>query len=256
MTVLTIARSTFREAARDRVLYSPAVFAVLMTGAAILVGQVSIGIERQVVINLGLAAVTFFGVIVAILVGTGLVAKEIQKRTLYTVLSRPVERWQFVAGKFVGLAGTLAINGGLMGLGLLAALRYVSPGFSGADAWVLVAVYFILLQLLMVCGLALLFSTFSSPLLAGVFSFALFVLGNFAQELRDVAQSGAGWVHPLMVGATYLMPNFSAFNVAAGVAHGESIASLLILHNSIYAVTYTGMVLCAAVLAFEWRELQ
>ena len=103
--VLNIASNTFREAVRDRVLYNLIAFALLMSGAAILIGQISIEIERLVVINLGLTAVSLFGIVIAIFIGIGLVSKEIERRTLYTILSRPVRRWEFIAGKFLGLGG-------------------------------------------------------------------------------------------------------------------------------------------------------
>src|SRR2546425_7768697 len=121
--ILHIATNTFREAVRDRVLYNLIAFALLMTGAAVLVGQISIDIEKLVVINLGLTAVSLFGIVIAIFIGIGLVSKEIEKRTLYTVLSRPVRRWEFIAGKFFGLTGTLGVNtvlmagGGVLGVG-------------------------------------------------------------------------------------------------------------------------------------------
>ena len=108
--IVYIASNTFREAVRDRVLYNLIAFALLLSGAAILVGQISIEIEKLVVINLGLTAVSLFGVVIAIFIGIGLVSKEIEKRTLYTVLSRPVRRWEFIVGKFFGLAGTLVVN--------------------------------------------------------------------------------------------------------------------------------------------------
>src|SRR5581483_93662 len=113
-----IASNTFREAVRDRVLYNLIAFAVLMCGAAILVGQISIGIERLVVVNLGLSAVSFFVVVIEIFIVIGLVLKEIEKRTLYTVLARPVHRWEFIVGKFVGLAGTLIVNTFFMAVGV------------------------------------------------------------------------------------------------------------------------------------------
>src|SRR5579863_557428 len=161
-----IASNTFREAVRDRVLYNLIAFALLMSGAAILVGQISIDIERLVVINLGLTAVSLFGVVIAIFIGIGLVSKEIDKRTLYTVLSRPVQRWEFIVGKFFGLAGTLVVNASFMAVGVFAALYYVSHHFQTSDGWVLVALYFIILQFLIITSLALLFSSFSSPLLS------------------------------------------------------------------------------------------
>src|ERR1700745_2260847 len=146
--VYHIATNTFREAVRDRVLYNLIAFALLLTGAAVLVGQVSIEIERLVVINLGLTAVSLFGIVIAILIGIGLVSKEIEKRTLYTVLSRPVRRWEFIVGKFFGLAGTLVVNTFLMAIGVFGALLYVAHKLTRPDSWVMVAVYFIVLQFL------------------------------------------------------------------------------------------------------------
>ena len=132
--IVHIASNTFREAVRDRVLYNLIVFALLMSGASILVGQISIDIERLVVINLGLTAVSLFGMVIAIFIGIGLVSKEIEKRTLYTVLSRPVRRWEFIVGKFFGLAGTLVVNTFFMAIGVFAALLYVSHHFQKPDA--------------------------------------------------------------------------------------------------------------------------
>ena len=120
--IVHIARNTFREAVRDRVLYNLIAFALLLSVAAIFVSQISIDIERLVVINLGLTAVSLFGVVIAIFIGIGLVSKEIEKRTLYTVLSRPVRRWEFIVGKFFGLAGTLVVNTFFMAIGVFAAL--------------------------------------------------------------------------------------------------------------------------------------
>jgi len=251
-----IAANTFREAVRDRVLYNLIAFAVLMSAAAVLVGQISIDIERLVVVNLGLSAVSLFGVVIAIFVGIGLVSKEIDKRTLYTVLSRPVRRWEFIAGKFLGLAGTLAVNTALMAVGVFGALLYVSHHFQSSDGWVLVALYFIGLQFLIITALSLLFSTFSSPLLSSVFAFSLFVIGSFAEDLRGFAGIVRGPTHWLATAAAYLVPNFSALNLISSVAHEQPISGQLVLYNTAYALVYTGMVLCGAVLIFERRNLK
>ena len=119
-----IASNTFREAVRDRVLYNLIAFALLLSGAAIFIGQISIDVERLVVVNLGLTAVSLFGVVIAIFIGIGLVSKEIEKRTLYTVLSRPVRRWEFIVGKFFGLAGTLVVNTFFMAIGVFGATTH------------------------------------------------------------------------------------------------------------------------------------
>lgn len=255
--ILHIASNTFREAVRDRVLYNLIAFALLLSGAAILVGQISIDIERLVVVNLGLTAVSLFGVVIAVFIGVGLVSKEIEKRTLYTVLSRPVCRWEFILGKFLGLAGTLVVNTFFMAIGVFAALLYVAHRFHRPDAWILVALYFIVLQFLILCALALLFSSFSSPLLSAVFALSLFVIGCFSEDLRRFAFiTGNGVTHWVTTVAAYVVPNFSALNVISSVAHEQPVAGTLILYNTAYCLFYTGMVLCGAVLIFERRNLK
>jgi ABC-type transport system involved in multi-copper enzyme maturation permease subunit len=254
--IVHIASNTFREAVRDRVLYNLIAFALLMSGAAILVGQISIDIERLVVINLGLTAVSLFGMVIAIVIGIGLVSKEIEKRTLYTVLSRPVGRWEFIVGKFLGLAGTLVVNTFFMALGVFAALLYVSHHFQKTDGGVLVALYFIILQFLIITALTLLFSSFSSPLLSAVFAFSLFVIGGFAEDLRGFARMTQGITRWLATGAAYLVPNFSALNVISSVAHAQPVAGQLILYNTAYALVYATTALCGAVLIFERRDLK
>jgi ABC-type transport system involved in multi-copper enzyme maturation permease subunit len=251
-----IASNTFREAVRDRVLYNLIAFALLLTGAAIFVGQISIEIERLVVVNLGLTAVSLFGVVIAIFIGIGLVSKEIEKRTLYTVLSRPVRRWEFIVGKFFGLAGTLAVNTFFMAIGVFAALFYVARKFEAGDASILVALYFIILEFLIICSLALLFSSFSSPLLSAVFAFSLFVIGSFADDLRGFAGMTHGATRWIATGTAYLVPNFSTFNVISSVAHQQPVGSQLILQNTLYALFYTAMALSGAILIFERRNLK
>ncbi len=254
--IVHIASNTFREAVRDRVLYNLIVFALLMSGASILVGQISIDIERLVVINLGLTAVSLFGVVIAIFIGIGLVSKEIEKRTLYTVLSRPVRRWEFIVGKFFGLAGTLVVNTFFMAVGVFAALLYVSHRFQKPDAWVLVALYFIILQFLIITALTLFFSSFSSPLLSAVFAFSLFVIGSFAEDLRGFAGISQGITRWLATGAAYIVPNFSALNVISSVAHSNPVPGQLILYNSAYALVYATVAISGAVLVFEHRNLK
>lgn len=254
--VLHIAINTFREAVRDRVLYNLIAFALLMSAAAVLVGMISINIERLVVIHLGLTAISLFGTVIAIFIGIGLVSKEIEKRTLYTVLSRPVRRWEFIAGKFFGLTGTLLVNTFFMALGVLLALAYVSHRLTSFDLAVLVAVYFIVLEFLIITALALFFSSFSSPLLSAIFAFALFVIGSFAEDLRGFASMTHGIARWLATAAAYLVPNLSALNIVNQAGHGEGVAARLILFNSAYALVYTVAVVSGAVLIFERRNLK
>jgi ABC-type transport system involved in multi-copper enzyme maturation permease subunit len=254
--VAHIAFNTFREAVRDRVLYNLIAFTLLLSAGAILVGQVSLGIERVVVVNLGLTAVTLFGVVIAIFIGIGLVSKEIEKRTLYTVLSRPVRRWEFVVGKFFGLTGTLVVNTFFMAIGVFLALLYVAHRLDKADWGIAVALYFIVLQFLIVCSITLLFSSFSSPLLSAVFAFALFIIGNLAEDLRGFAAVANGIAGIVATFVAYVVPNLSAFNVVNQVAHGDALPGKLILFNTIYALLYSVMAISGAVLIFQKRNLK
>jgi ABC-type transport system involved in multi-copper enzyme maturation permease subunit len=254
--IAAISFNTFREAIRDRVLYNLIFFALLMVGSALLFGQISIGIHEIVLINLGLTAISIFGIVIAIFIGIGLVSKEIDKRTLYTVLARPVRRWEFIVGKFFGLVGTLLVNAFLMALGFFAALLYLLHRFQPADLYLLAAIYFIVLQFVIVTALALLFSSFSSPLLSAVFAFALFIIGSFAEDLRAFAAMAHGLAGWIAEGAAYLVPNFAALNVISLVAHREPIAGALIAYNTAYALLYATAALCAAALIFQYRNLK
>ena len=254
--VLAITSNTFREAVRDRVLYNLILFALLMIGASLLLGEITIGVERQLLTNLGLTAISLFGVLIAIFIGIGLVSKEIDKRTLYTVLTRPVQRWEFIAGKYLGLVVTLVVNTAFMTLGFYIALLYLARGFQKADAYILVAIYFILLQFLMVTAIALLLSSFSTPIESAVLSFAIFVVGCFNEDLRQFAAAARGVGHYVGVAASYVIPNFSGLNVVNTVAHGNAVSGELILLNSAYALTYAAAVVFAAALIFQNRNMK
>ncbi|HZQ92652.1 MAG TPA: ABC transporter permease [Terriglobales bacterium] len=251
-----IAANTFREAVRDRVLYNLIVFALVLVGAAVLFGQISIGIEKIVLINLGLTAISLFGILIAIFIGIGLVSKEIDKRTLYTVLSRPVRRWEFIVGKFLGLSGTLVVNTSLMALGFFAALFYVTHGFSAQDVSLLAALYFIVLQFVLMTALALLFSSFSTPIESSVLAFAFFVIGSFAEELRSFAAMVTGVTRWASAAVAYIVPNFAALNVISPVAHGEAVSGRLLLFNTIYTLLYAAAAISGAVLIFDRRDLK
>jgi ABC-type transport system involved in multi-copper enzyme maturation permease subunit len=254
--ILPIAYNTYREAVRDRILYNLIVFALLIVGSALFIGQISLEIERIVLINMGLTSISLFGIVIAILIGISLVWKEIERRTIYTVLAHPVRRWEFLFGKFLGLFGTLTFNAALMSIGFFAALFYLSHSFSRPDVYILAAVYFIVLQLMMMTALAMLFSTYSSPLLSSIFAFATFAIGTFSEDLHNFAAAAHGPVRVLMTGVAYVVPNFSSLNVILQVAHGVPVDAALVLQNTVYAITYTAVVLCCAAAIFENRNFK
>jgi ABC-type transport system involved in multi-copper enzyme maturation permease subunit len=240
--VWTVATNTFREAVRDRVLYNLVFFALLMIGAAILVGQISIGIEESVIVSLGLTAISVIGIFIAVFIGVGLVSKEMDKRTLYALLAKPVQRWQFLLGKFVGLVMTLTVNTAAMTVGLYLALAIVKHPLTKGDWYLFAAVYLILLKLALIVALAMLFSCFTTPFLAILFTLGLYVAGLFAQELRTMqAVNLSASAMKMFRAISYLLPNFENFNVMGAVAHDRGVPGILVLQNTGYTLLYGAM---------------
>ena len=226
-----------------------------MIGAAILLGSISVGVEHIILVNLGLGAISVFGLVIAIFIGIGLVSKEIERRTIYNILSKPVTRAEFILGKYAGLVLTLLVNTAIMTVGFYVALAIQNKGFGRQDLSLLVAIYFILLELAIVVGIAIFFSCISTSILSAVFTFCLFVIGNFSSDIRGFGQqSGSPVLEKVTAALYYLLPNFSDFNVIDKVAHGMRIPGVLILANTCYAFLYIGVLLSGAILVFEERE--
>src|ERR1700694_4842163 len=169
--VVAIARNAFREAVRDRVLYNRVVFVLLLIAAAILLGEISAGQEAKIIVDLGLSAILLFGVFIAIFVGVCLVYKEIERRTLYAILSKPIGRGEFLLGKYLGLCLTLLVNVAIMGAGLSLALIYVRRGWDPLVVRIWPAIFLIYIELVILTGVAMLFSAFSSPALSALLTF-------------------------------------------------------------------------------------
>ena len=184
-----IARNTFREAVRDRVLYNLVLFVLLLIAAAIFIGELSGGQERKIIVDLGLSAMLLFGVFIAIFVGVGLVYKEIERRTIYAIFSKPVGRGEFLLGKYLGLCLTLLVNVVVMGLGVSLALAYVAKGWDPLILTLWPAVLMIYMELMLITALALLFSSFSSPALSALLTFCIFIIGHFSADLKSLATS-------------------------------------------------------------------
>ena len=254
--IVAIARHTFKESVRDKVLYNLIVFALLLIAASILFGQISVGVEQIILVNLSLSAISVIGLVMAIFIGIGLVSKEIDQRTVHNILSKPVRRWEFIIGKYCGLLLTLTVNTAIMTAGFYVALFSQQHSLGPNDLAALEAVYLILLELALVTGIALLFSCLSTPVLSAVYTFALFVIGNFLGDMRDFGdQSSAPGVRALTHALYHLLPNFSDFNVISRAAHGERLAPVLLVANSLYALLYAAVLISGAVLIFEEREL-
>jgi len=216
-----------------------------------------VGVEQIILITLGLTSISVFGLLIAIFIGIDLVSKEIERRTIYNILSKPVSRPEFILGKYLGLLLTLFVNTAIMTAGFYAALFYQKRALLLDDLRFLGAVYFILLELAIVVGIAVVFSCISTPVLSAVYTFCLYVIGNFSADLRAFGQEAqSALLGTLCDVLYYLLPNFGDFNVISQVAHAEKIPGYLWLGNSLYALLYIAALLGMAVLIFEEREFR
>ena len=254
---LAIVRNTFREAVRDRVLYNLILFALLLIGSAIFIGELSAGQEAKIVIDLGLSAMLLFGAFIAIFVGVGLVHKEIERRTLYAILSKPIGRGQFLFGKYLGLNLTLLVNIVVMGLGVVLALLYTTRSLDPLVWRIWPAILLIYFELLIITAIALVFSSFSSPALSALLSFFIFVIGHFSSDLRalsdSVASIPARWLFRVLY---YLLPNFSHFSAITATAHGANPDARTVAGAMVYGVLYVAALLSVAALVFRRRNFK
>ena len=255
--VAAIARNTFREAVRDRVLYNLVLFVLILTGSSVFLGELSAAQELKIIVDMGLSAALLFGVFIAIFVGVGLVYKEIERRTIYAIFSKPVGRGEFLLGKYLGLCLTLAVNVLVMGAGVSLALLYVNRGWHPLALTVWPAVALIYVELMIVVAVALLFSSFSSPALSALLTFFVFVIGHFSAELKGLSASvGSGGARLLFAALYYLLPNLSNYAYITAASHGRTPAAADFAGGVLYGLAYIAVLLAASTLVFKRRNFK
>jgi ABC-type transport system involved in multi-copper enzyme maturation permease subunit len=262
-----IALNVFRESVRDKVLYNLVLFAILLMGASYLIGQLTAGQDVKIIKDLGLAATSIFGLFIAIFIGIGLVSKEVERRSIYGLLSKPIARWQLVLGKYAGLVLTLAVNLTVMAFalyGVLACLAWML-GPVQARAWeapaldpaLSKAIVLTFVELAIVTAVALFFSTFSTPILSAAFTFALFLAGRFSEDLRQFNQVvDAPAVGAVTQALYWILPNLAGFDVRTQVVHGHPVLLGYIALSCAYGVTYIAALLAGAMLIFSRRDFK
>jgi ABC-type transport system involved in multi-copper enzyme maturation permease subunit len=262
-----VAVNVFKESVRDKVLYNLVAFATLLIGISYLLGQLTAGQDVKIIKDLGLAAIATFGLLIAVFIGIGLVWKEVERRSIYSLLSKPIRRSEFVLGKYAGLALTLFVNIGVMTVAFYAVLAVMNTQFpeSVRDAWpapatdprMLGAIGLIFLELLLVTAIALFLSTFSSPFLSAALTFGMWIIGHFNADLRNfeavVDSKSAAY---LARGLYYILPNFAAFDVKTQVVHALPVPASYLATTAAYAAAYIALVLAAAVTIFSKRDFK
>jgi ABC-type transport system involved in multi-copper enzyme maturation permease subunit len=255
--VASIARNTFREAVRDRVLYNLVLFVLLLTCGAIFLGELSAAQESKIIVDMGLSAMLLFGIFIAIFVGVGLVYKEIERRTIYAIFAKPVGRGEFLAGKYLGLCLTLAVNVAVMGAGVSLALLYVERGWTPLAFNIWPAVALIYVELMIVVAVALLFSSFSTPALSALLTFLVFVIGHFSADLKNLSATvGTGAARFVFAALYYLLPNLSNYAYITAASHGETPNAANFFAAVLYGAVYIAVLLAAATLIFNRRNFK
>ncbi len=252
--LFAIALMAFTEAVRDRVLYTILVFALAMIGSSAVLVTLSVGGEGRIVKDLGLTCITLFGLFIAVFIGIRLVSREIERRTILLLLSRPVGRGALLVGKFVGLALTLLVNVGAMGCGLLILARILEGAWSPR---LLLAVGFALLELLILTAFSLLFAAFSTPTLSSVFTLLMFVVGHLSPDLMEFASRfGSLSLKVASAAIYYLLPNLARFNLSGLVANDLPLSGMTLFLTASYGLGYLTAILALAVAIFQRRDFQ
>ncbi len=253
--IAAISLNTFREAVRDRVLYSLVLFVLLITAAAVVLGDLTAGQEARTIVNLGLSAMLLFGAFISIFVGVGLVSKEIEKRTVHAILAKPVSRGQFIIGKYLGLCLTLLVNVLVMGGGVSAALIYVGSADLAGSIWG--AILLIFFELTILTAVATVFSSFSTPALSALLTFFIFIIGHFSTSLNELAKNlGSQFAKYLFGAIYYLFPNLSHFSFITNAAHGDILPQAMIFGAMAYAFVYVSILLIITVMIFSRRNFK
>ncbi|HEC21048.1 MAG TPA: ABC transporter permease [Candidatus Peregrinibacteria bacterium] len=252
-TILVLAKNTFREAIRDRVMYIILFFAALMILSTFLLGTISLGQEAKITQDIGLSAISIFGVIITIFIGSRLLFKEIDRHTIYTILSKPVTRTQFILGKFIGLGLVLLVVTLIMALVFLGIVWIQGTGFKFI---LLQAIFLSYLEFLLLLALAIFFSTFTSPLVTTFCTFLLFIIGHMTEDLLVFAEQSQSIVFQKIINTIYyIVPNLENFNLKNEIVYnlGYSLGKFgLVL---LYFLLFTGLILFFAGLIFKKQEI-
>ncbi len=252
--ILAVAANTLREAVRNRVLYSLVFFALGMIALGVVLSSLSYVEQDRILQDVGLAAIRIFGVAIAIFVGVGLIHKEVERRTIHTVLSKPVTRAEFLLGKYLGLVATLWLQVAIMSVGFVLVSLSAGAELSLGHA---AALGLVACELAVMVGVATLFSSFTTPLLASLFSCGIFVAGSFSRDLRDLgAQSDLGWVQDMTSVLYRFLPDLEAFDLTVQAVHGLPIGASDLWLPIAYGAGYAGLLLLAAIAAFERRDFR
>jgi ABC-type transport system involved in multi-copper enzyme maturation permease subunit len=253
--VWVIAANVFREVIRDRVLYLIGLFSLVFVLANILVPEVAAGTESQILPDLGLALMGLLGLVIAVFVGTGLINKEIEKRTVFVLISKPISHTEFIVGKHLGLSAVLAVLLAVMMLIYMAILRLWEIPFPAGS--IAIATLYQFFELCLITAVALLFGVFTSSLLATMLTFSIYLMGHLSQDLLKLGALAHNPQTQKMIQVLYVvLPDLSRLNLKNDAVYGLQVLPPLpeLFSSALYGLVYTILLLAIAIFIFSRRQ--
>lgn len=253
LRIWAIAANGFREVIRDRILYFIGFFALLMAFAWRLLPEIAVGTHQKIFLDLGLAAIGLLGVIVAVFVGTGLINKEIDKRTILVLIPKPLSRAEFILGKHLGLSGVLAVMLGVMLVIYLLMLLGMKVSFQALP--LIVSVFYLGLELILIAAVAIAFGVFTSSIIATLMTFGVYLMGHIS---KDLIQLGIISKNPNILAITkniyLILPDLERLNFRNEAVYGLLPSADVLIGNALYSLVYTGLLLGISILIFSRRQ--
>ncbi|CCI35475.1 MAG: ABC transporter permease [Microcystis sp.] len=253
LRIWAIAANSFREVIRDRILYFIGFFALLMAFAWRLLPEIAVGTDEKIFLDLGLAAIGLLGVIVAVFVGTGLINKEIDKRTILVLIPKPLSRAEFILGKHLGLSGVLAVMLGVMLVIYLLMLLGMKVSFQALP--LIVSVFYLGLELILIAAVAITFGVFTSSIIATLMTFGFYLMGHISKDLIQLGIiSKNANILAITKNIYLILPDLERLNFRNEAVYGLLPSADVLMGNALYSLVYTGLLLGISILIFSRRQ--
>lgn len=253
LRIWAIAANGFREVIRDRILYFIGFFALLMAFAWRLLPEIAVGTDEKIFLDLGLAAIGLLGVIVAVFVGTGLINKEIDKRTILVLIPKPLSRAEFILGKHLGLSGVLAVMLGVMLVIYLLMLLGMKVSFQALP--LIVSVFYLGLELILIAAVAITFGVFTSSIIATLMTFGFYLMGHISKDLIQLGIiSKNANILAITKNIYLILPDLERLNFRNEAVYGLLPSADVLMGNALYSLVYTGLLLGISILIFSRRQ--
>ena len=248
---IVIAKNTFKETIRDRILYGILIFSLLFLFSITVIGSLSLGEDLFIIRSFGLAGIYLFGLVITLFLGASLIYKEVEFKTIYIILAKPVKDSEVILGKFLGLLTSIVSVVGLIGLVYLSVVWFNGGGF---DYGAILAMILQILEFSIIISVLILLSTFSAPIASTIYTLVIVYCGHLLNLMLNYASNVGGFQKYLVLGAYYLFPNLEKFNIRNLVVHNSVITQTEFLLTAGYAIIYTGLALCLTHFVFQRKE--